>query len=151
MKFIVAIFCIAIIFSSCGKDKFTTEPQVRLKQVTNTRVAFTDGPEVQPRIIFEVTDGDGDLGLTDTSAARIYVKNLLTNKEDSFNFPTLDRVAQKDFKAEVEVGLYSLLGGTSLVRPRTDTLVFELYVRDLARHKSNVIVTSSDPVYFFTP
>ena len=72
--------------------------------------------------------------------------NKLTNRFDSFPFPNIKLSAQNNFKAEIEIEAnlnHNCNPGTNV----TDSLYYEIYVRDFARNKSNVI-TTSEPVYY---
>lgn len=100
-----------------------------------------------------LADAEGDLGFVPGSdTAKIYIKNLLTNKEDSMNFPDLSAAGKSNFKATIELGLLNVLGGRNLPtnqRPYVDTLHFEVYVTDFAKNKSNLVVTT-EPFYYFS-
>lgn len=135
-------------FSACKKDKFTTEPQISFQNFQPNNGSNRSSLNNQPYLVFEITDSQGDL---DVDTAKIFVRNTLTNKLDSFNFPDLKAARGKNFKGDVQVGLFTVMGGRNLPstqRPYVDTLSFEVYVTDLAKNKSNVIVAS--PFYYFT-
>ena len=64
-------------------------------------------------------------------------------------FPDLQTAGTSNFKADVIVSISKVLeckpipgGGL-----HTDTLYFDIYVRDFAKNKSNVI-TTGDPIFF---
>ena len=79
---------------------------------------------------------------------------MLTKKEDSIDFPDLRSVSKSNFKANIEVGLLSVLGGRDLPfsqRPYQDNLQFEIYVKDFAKNKSNVIVTDKPFIFYTLP
>lgn len=136
-------------FVACDKDEFTAAPQIKFKEFDPNQ--GSNLPNAAPSyLIFEVTDGDGDL---DTDSAKIVVKNTLTGVVDSMNlkFPDLGSALGKNFKGDVQVDLKSTMGGRSLPstqRPYVDTIGFEVYVVDKAKNKSNVII--AQPFYFFT-
>lgn len=152
MRYFIACALFAFVFSSCKKDNYTTAPQIAYISVNPNYVdgRVTNTPDA--RVNFEIRDGEGDIGLNagkDTSF--IYMRNLLTNDEDSLRlFPDLTTVTTKNFKAVISASL----GKVTKCKPRpgggyhTDTLYFEIYVRDFKRNKSNVIKTT-DPVLFY--
>ena len=147
------IALLSLIISSCSKDKFKNEPQIKFKSIKPDRVSsgITRDNLGIPELTVTVTDANGDLGFKagkDTSY--IFVKNLTTNKQDSFLLPDLSAATSKNFEADIAVTLFNVLGGSSRPRPKTDTLFFEIFVRDFAKNKSNVIV-SSDPLYYVSP
>ncbi|MEJ7627282.1 MAG: hypothetical protein WKF35_10490 [Ferruginibacter sp.] len=149
MRITFFIFILSLSFSSCQKDKFTSAPQISFKEFRPNQGNNRDGVTNQPYLVFEITDGDGDL---DTDSSKIFVRNTLTNKVDSsLRFPELGSSAGKNFKGEVQVGLFSVMAGRDLPstqRPYVDTLSFEVYVNDKAKNKSNVIIAG--PFYYFT-
>ncbi len=92
--------------------------------------------------------------LTNFGTLNKNVKNLTTSPFDidSLKFPVLNNIAQKDFNAEVSFDLSQargILRGTG-IRGRTDTLYFEVYVKDFAKNKSNVIKTDK-PFFLVNP
>ena len=149
MRISLLIISILVLFTSCKKDKYTTEPQITYKSVSANFTSIDLGAVI-PDITFTVTDLEGDLGLkagSDTSF--IYLRNVLTGKFDSLPFPDLKLSAGRRFEGEVTVSINKVLECKSLPSGalHTDTLYFEMYVRDFAKNKSNV-VTTGDPVYF---
>lgn len=133
-----------LFFSACKKDKYTTAPQIKYKSVS-PNFSNNDIQSVAPVITFSITDAEGDLGITDKDTARIFLKNLLTGKFDSLDFPDLRDISKADFKAEVLASVGKVLdcrpvpGGLVHI----DTLYYELYVEDFAKNKSNTIVTGA--------
>ena len=143
------IFTIAIfLLSACKKDKFTTAPQIEFKSISPDVV---DNTSATPILTIHITDAEGDLGINAKDTAFIYLKNLLTNTFDSLRFPDLQAVAKSNFKADVDIDITKVLRCKSLPgNPpplHTDILYFQVYVKDFAKNKSNVIVTDK-PVYY---
>jgi|GWRWMinimDraft_12_1066020.scaffolds.fasta_scaffold17936_2 hypothetical protein len=150
------LFTIAILFfTACKKDKYTTAPQIVFKSFNPDQASNYTTFNNQPVMILEITDAEGDLGnKSPTEVSKVFVKNLLTSKLDSIVFPDLSRISTSNFKAEIEVGLRSVLGGRNLPsnqRPYQDNLQFEVYVIDFAKNKSNVIITDKPFTYFTLP
>ncbi|MEO5967370.1 MAG: hypothetical protein ABIP69_03845 [Ferruginibacter sp.] len=156
MRYLSSIILLLVLIS-CNKDKFSDEPQLTFIKFDRTQASNLElGNEVPPHIYFELTDGNGDIGLIpgkDTS--KIYIKNLLTNKVDSsLLFPDLRTAGTKNFKGELKISLRSIMSGRDLptsARPYQDTIYFEIYVTDFAKNKSNVIVTDKPFVYSTLP
>jgi hypothetical protein len=143
----------SFILAGCGKDKFTNEPQIRFKSFSPNQASNYTQLGNQPLLIFEITDGDGDIGrIASQDTAKVYIRNTLTNKLDSLDFPVIGSGAGKNFKADVEVGLFTVMNGRipggALQPPYVDTIAFEFYVMDFAENKSNVILTT-EPFYFY--
>ncbi len=150
------LFAIAILFfTACKKDKYTTAPQIVFKSFNPAEASTYTRFDDQPIMVLEITDAEGDLGnISPTEISKVYIKNMLTNKEDSIDFPDLRSVSKSNFKANIEVGLFSVLGGRDLPfsqRPYQDTLKFEIYVKDFAKNKSNVILTDKQFIYYTLP
>lgn len=153
MRNTILIAVISLIVFGCKKDKFKTEPQITFKSIKPNFATsgITRGDPNIPAITVHVTDAEGDLGFKagkDTSL--IYIKNLTTDKLDSFLLPDLSSAAGKNFEADIQVSLFNVLGASSLPRPKVDTLYFEIYVTDFAKNKSNVII-SGDPLFYSSP
>jgi hypothetical protein len=143
------LFAIAILMlTACNKDKFTTTPQIGFKGLSHNAVDLSPSSAV-PVVTLSITDAEGDLGITATDTAFIYMKNLLTNDFDSLPFPDLQTAGKSKFQANIDVTIEKVLKCHSLPgNPlHTDTLYFEFYVKDFAKNKSNV-VTTPEPVYF---
>jgi len=155
MRYILSIILIALLITGCKKDKFTTVPQISFKSFSPD-VWFLGSPSRPgPQIIIQLTDAEGDFGFNNgKDTSYIYVKNLTTSPFDidSLKFPVLSNVAEKNFNAEVSFDLSQargILRGTG-IRGRTDTLYFEVYVKDFAKNKSNVIKTDK-PFFLVNP
>lgn len=153
MRYLVIIAFLCFLFWGCKKDKFTTEPQIAYKSLTPNVVDASLPFQVMPVLTLEVTDSEGDLGLTSKDTSRIYIKNLVTGKTDSsLVFPDISGVVKRNFQGDVAITIDSgtLLEGTTRPRPKTDTLFYEVYIKDFAKNKSNVIRTN-DPVFVIFP
>lgn len=155
MRKVFLLFLLAGVVG-CKKDSFTTEPQISFVKFDRNSGSNLDVSSNPPHIILEVTDKEGDLGLIPGSdTAKIYMKNLLTNRVDSsLTFPDLGTSAKKNFKGEVSISLFDIMGGRDLPvsqRPYTDTLFFEIYIKDFAKNKSNVLVTNQPFIYHTLP
>ena len=153
MRYILFFALIILGLLACKKDKFTTAPQISYKSLKPNSVSGIISPGGIPVLTLHVTDAEGDLSFVSGSdSAWIYVKNLLTNTRDSFQFPDLTGVTTSNFKFDVDIPLNSnnLIKGGPRPRPKTDTLYFEVYITDIAKNKSNVVVTQ-DPLYFIVP
>lgn len=151
-----SVLLLTVIVVACNKDKFTDEPQIEFIRFDSNVASNFSSFNNQPHIILNITDKNGDLGFKPGSdTAFIYLKNMLTGRVDSsLHLPDLGTGATRNFEAELSVGLFSVLGGRDLPasqRPYTDTLYFEVYVKDFAKHKSNVILTSEPFIYHTLP
>lgn len=158
MKQLLILIIVAVTISSCGKDKFKTEPQIEFISFTPNSVLFNanifgPGPVMKLRL----TDKEGDFGFSEgEDTSYVYVKNITIPpfKSDSFRFPSSTNIRRADLDAEILVDMLKtspVLGGSNpIIRPFVDTLFFEVYVRDFAGNKSNVIKTDK-PLFFIYP
>jgi hypothetical protein len=152
MRNTIIILLISLIAASCGKDKYTTAPQIKFKSVSPNRVSsgVIIGSDGIPLITISVTDAEGDLGFkTAKDTSYIYIRNLLVNRIDSFFLPDIQSVASKNFQADIRINTFDILRGSNRPRPKVDTIIYEMYVVDFNKHKSNIITT--DPIYYETP
>ena len=155
MRYTLLISIIVLFFSACKKDKYTTAPQIVFKSFNPAEGSNYNTYADEPKLVLEITDAEGDLGFNkgkDTS--KVYIKNMLTGKEDSLILPNLSAVSKSNFKATIDVGLITVMGGRSLPiaqRPYTDNLQFQVYVKDFAKNKSNVILTDKIFTYYTLP
>lgn len=148
MRYSLVLTMAILLLGACNKDKFTTVPQIKFKSISpDVVVSGTTSPD--PVLTIHITDAEGDIGITAKDTAFVYMKNLLTNDFDSLPFPDLQTALKSNFKADVDITTTrvfkckSLPGGAL----HTDTLYFEVYVKDFAKNKSNVIRTDK-PVYY---
>ncbi len=153
MRSIFILVLSIFIFSGCSKDKYTTAPQIIFKSI-NPAFAASDltnlFKESAPKLTIEITDAEGDVGfIAGKDTSRVFIKNLKSGNLDSFYLPDIRSAASKNFKADVIVNLFDALEcvNPGPVRPRTDTIFYEVYIRDFAKNKSNVIITEQ-PVYY---
>jgi len=150
----IMLFAVLVLgLAACKKDKYTTAPQIKLKDVSPNYAISGLGTtrDNAPKLTLEVTDAEGDLGfISGVDTSKIFIKNLKSNNVDSFLLPDIQTSAVKNFKADIIVSLYD---GLECIEPPvqwpvTDTLAFEVYIVDFAKNKSNVITTNDKPVYY---
>lgn len=162
MRYLIIAILGSAIFFSCKKSDGNSAPKIKFKSITPE--IFGGGSSatgIKPILIIEVSDDDGDLGFNEgKDTSYIFIKNLTvpTFKMDSFKFPTsLSQVPKSALKTyqSVEIDLNALGTGRGLayplptapVGPRRDTAFYEVYIKDFAKNKSNVIRTD-DPLVF---
>ena len=152
MRYTLLIVMLAMMLSACKKDKYTTAPQISYKSIKPDVISLNIPiPNQQiPVLTIKITDAEGDIGFIDhQDTSKLFIKNLLTGKTDStLLLPDISSAIIKNFQAEVGIKLSSniLIEGTTRPRPKTDTIYYEIYIKDFAKNKSNVIRTD-DPVY----
>lgn len=153
MKYLLAIIGISLLASGCNKGDFNTVPVITFKSIEPN--AFqTDNvtPLGHPMLTITLKDAEGDFGFNDGfDTSYVYVKNMFFTPalEDSFKFPTLSGIDRKNLSVDVSVDLKALALGSGLPGPNVDTIYFEVYVKDFAKNKSNVV--QAGPLYLVTP
>lgn len=153
MKYLLAIIGISLLALGCNKGDFNTVPVITFKSIEPN--AFqTDNvtPLGHPMLTITLKDAEGDFGFNDGfDTSYVYVKNMFFNPalEDSFKFPTLSGIDRKNLSVDVSVDLKALALGSGLPGPNVDTIYFEVYVKDFAKNKSNVV--QAGPLYLVTP
>ena len=154
MRNTIIIFIISLITVSCGKDKYTSVPQISFKSVSPDRVqsnAPINDPNM-PLITINVTDREGDFGDT----AYVYIQRIINGKlhyeVKEFAMPNINSIKTNNFQADIRINSFDVLRGdsTRTRRPKVDTLNFRIYITDFAKNKSNVIDTDK-PLYYVTP
>lgn len=150
MRYILIIAVIAFGFSGCKKDKYNTVPEITFKKIDPNTFSSTNlDPNAGPILTIKLTDAEGDFGFNDNhDTSYVYVKNLsiAPYKQDSLKFPVLTGIEKKNLNIELDVNLRGVLASSTRPLPHVDTLRFEVYVKDFAKHKSNVII--AEPVYY---
>lgn len=159
MRYTIIIFIISLIAVSCGKDKYTSAPQIKYKSISpNTvfRGVIIGSPQI-PVITINITDAEGDLSfVTGKDSAYVVIKSIINNivysKIDSFKMPDIGSITNKNFQADIRINIFDFLRGSLPSPPRgmADTLYYEIFVVDNAKNKSNVI-TTGDPIFYVTP
>jgi hypothetical protein len=151
MRYTILIALLVVTFVACKKDKFTTVPQIKFKSIKpDVWPGSNLNPNEGPILTIGLTDAEGDFGFQDNKdTSYVYVKNISIApfKLDSLKFPVLTAIDRKNLNVDVSVNLRSVLAQSNRPRPKVDTLYFEVYVKDFAKNKSNVIKTDK-PLFF---
>lgn len=153
MRYSLLFTVVILIFAACKKDKYTTAPQITYESIDPNTVLLNLPFQQMPVLTINLTDAEGDVGLKGTDTARLYITNLLTGEIDStLILPDILTSAGKNFQGDVRITLNSnvLIKGSTRPAPKTDTVYYEVYLKDFAKNKSNTIRTN-DPVYLISP
>lgn len=137
-KILVTLFILGVL-SGCGKDKYTSKPQLTYKGVNTKELNRNQ----TLRFTLEVTDAEGDL--QDSIWVEEVVRNCsVSGFKSQYKMP--DFTAVKNFKGEIEV-CYSF--GTGLECPpivdpgrcqgRNDSAYFRFWVQDKEKNVSDTI------------
>ncbi|NOU37332.1 MAG: hypothetical protein HOO89_01360 [Ferruginibacter sp.] len=155
MRYILLTIVVFLGFVSCKKNNGNSAPEIKFKKIASP--IFSSDPNALPLLTIEVKDAEGDLGfLENKDTSYIYIKNLTVPpfKIDSFKFPKeINGITKSNFKALVDIDIENKGapgGGRGVLATNggaRDTLYFEVYVKDFAKNKSNVIKTD-DPLLY---
>lgn len=163
MKYLIFTISLAAFFYSCKKSDGNSAPEIKFKKITSP-ISNTISSVNKPILTISVKDADGDFGFKDgADTSYVYIKNVsfAPFKLDSFKFPSnlaAANIINNWVDAEIVInnsgngnGSNIFYGSPSTVpRPKTDTLYFEVYMKDFKKNKSNLIRTA-DPLLFITP
>lgn len=139
--FSLTVFCFGLLVAAgCGKDQFTTAPQLEFKEAEN----YTVPRGGLIKFTLQVTDKEGDL--TDS----IFIATKTTrctpsNRQLRYLMPAFPITANS--KAEIEITFvngqfvpgYVALPGPACGRP--DTTTFYFWIRDKAKNVSDTVQT----------
>jgi len=149
MRYAFLITILSLLFITCKKDSTDSAPVITYKSISpNSAHSSTPvGDQSLPVLTIHIKDAEGDLGfISGKDTSFIFIKNILTGNQDSLQFPDLSGTA-KNFEGDVLIPLSSVLISDGAP---TDTLYFQVYIKDFARQSSDTIITP-DPVYYYTP
>jgi hypothetical protein len=151
MRYTIILIIISLFAVSCGKDKYTTNPQISFKSVKPNvlRSDVATNFQVIPILTLTVTDAEGDLGFIEgKDTAYVFIKSLINNSVDSMIMPNIESLVGKNYQADLLIT--PPFKRSTRPSPKVDTLYYEIYIKDFAKNKSNVI-TTTDPVYYIIP
>jgi hypothetical protein len=163
MRYLFLFICLCVVALSCKKSGESTPPKIKFKSITSeikANVTTTSPLFIKPILTIQVTDDEGDFGFKEgKDTSYIYIKNIsiTPNRIDSFKFPEiLAKLPTTTFRnyVDVEIDLNGNPGnGNALVlaipssNSTRDSLYYEVYVKDFAKNKSNIIKTENPLVF----
>ena len=139
-KILLTIIALGFL-TACGKDKYTTKPQLKFKNA-NTKVLNRNQ---QLRFTLEVTDSEGDIQDT------LWVQEVVRNCP-SAGFTTKYKVPEftgtTNFNGEIDICYaYGINLGCPAIGPtctnnRNDSATFRFWIKDKAKNVSDTISSS---------
>jgi len=152
MQFLILLILTGSIVSCISRPDFPIEPVLEFVSMDKNQMVQNSFNTDSIRITFSFTDGDGDLG--DQDSLNIFIRD---NRDQyiaaQYRLPELPpEGASRGVRGEITVTIYTTCcifpDGTppceaSLQYP-TDTLQYEIFMKDRAGHISNTIKT--DPI-----
>lgn len=143
---------ITSLVSCVSRPDFPIEPVIEFVSMENNQMVQNSFNTDSIRVTFSFTDGDGDLG--DQDSLNIFIRDnrdqFIASKYRLPEFPP--EGAQRGVRGEITVTIYTTCciypDGTPPCEPSlqypTDTLRYDIFIRDRAGHFSNTIQT--DPI-----
>lgn len=136
-----------VLLCACGKDRFTSRPQLTFKKVNSYTIPRGGLMTFQ----LEFTDKEGDLGDS------IFIQTITTrcnasNRRISYRLPAFP--ASSKAKGEIEINFVNgqfLPGFVALPSPacgRPDTTTFRFWIRDKANNVSDTVQTDRPLIIF---
>jgi hypothetical protein len=151
MKILVVLAVLAVVASSCDKDKFQTKPTVTLKGISGDFV-----PQNGSLVIdLEVTDKEGDVQDSVIIIKRRLNKRVVTTIRDTIRYtiplfpftPKTQVQVTLDYQAILSALNPPTIPGSNPPQRELDTLQLRIAVRDRAGNTSDTIETQN--IYVF--
>lgn len=142
MKTKILLGLMAVIFlAACSKDKYTTKPQLKFKEVNNRVLQRNQ----TLRFTLEVTDAEGDL-MDSLWVQKVEPKCANSNFTAKYKMPTFTSV--KNFKGDIEIcyAYGNNLGCPVISGPacaRNDTATFRFWIKDKGGNRSDTVSSST--------
>ena len=134
---------------ACNKDKFQTVPQIQFLSLNPTAWSRANtNLDAGPKLSIRLTDAEGDFGGSGNLRSYIYLRDTASsiNRIDSFAFPDIPVTNQKNMDIQLDFRMIDVLRPASITG--FDTFYFQVYVKDFANNKSNVLAV---PPIVLTP
>ncbi len=128
---------IALFINSCNRQSpFPKEPKILSVTLNKTFINTGDDTDTL-KIIFEFTDGDGDVGRPENDTIPdVFITDNRTEFTYEYRLPLVDQLrAQRGIKATAVIDIIGIIS----CRPfrNTDTTTFSIQIRDRAGNLSN--------------
>jgi hypothetical protein len=154
LLYVLIGFYIGLNYSCSDDTVFPVEPEIEFISQSKNVLLQDIVPDTDSiLIVIKFRDGDADFGFSNTDTSRVYLRDSRTNLEQSFRIPDIQASGTKGIEGEITIKTGSLCciypDGDIPCSLRTDyardTMIYEIYVTDLAGNQSNVV--SSDAIY----
>ncbi len=140
-----------VAFATCIRPPdYPIEPQITFVGMTKTTMRQGFGSEDSVYYTLSFTDGDGDLGgISGKDSLNVFITDRRSNKpvEQTFRIPFVPEAGAKNgISGEIRFLMFttcclSLEPCIATPSRPTDTLSYDIYIKDRAGHKSNVVQT----------
>lgn len=142
VKVIVAVGIISLInMGGCiTPPEYDIVPEITFQTIDKTNAKAGEDSLI---VSFTFTDGDGDLGVSDTqSTINAWLIDNRTNFPYTYQIPFIPQKGTSNaISGTIHITVSPLTISCRPDHPIRDTLSYSIYIRDRAEHKSNVITT----------
>jgi hypothetical protein len=142
MRFLTGLSLLILLLASCNKEtKYSNIPKISFLSISPSVVQA--GGDSIVKIKFDFEDGDGNIGF---GSENIFVKDSRDTSQIRFVIPTIPSKFNPEnglkgiIQIQYEAAFLLLRSDTSHLE--TDTLHWEIYMKDEAGNVSNIISTS---------
>ncbi|MBP6456224.1 MAG: hypothetical protein KA275_05785 [Chitinophagaceae bacterium] len=151
-KGIAIFFTIFISMIACQKTS-TKSPIPKISFTSLTPNEVIAGKESKIYLRFDFEDGDGDLSFDPVDSNNIYIKDLRDSVYVPYKFPIIppednpEKGLAGECIIELNAAFFNIRSDSFHQVEGKDTTMFEFYMEDKAKNKSNV--EKSSPLYLF--
>ena len=144
--FFVAFALIVIGFATCIRPPdYPIIPRIAFVRMTKNTLKQGNTSSDSLRLTLSFEDGDGDIGSSDSLNVFLTDTRQSGATPESFRMPFVpEQGAKNGISGEISLLLYTtccLPGCGSQLNKPVDSLFYNIYIKDRAEHKSNVIRT----------
>lgn len=149
----IIILSIIILNGCASPPDYPIEPVITYKSMTKNHLKQSAFNIDSLSITFSFTDGDGDIGTNDSTLSLFVIDTRDGNEFSKYKLPYVsEQGTSNGISGEVQFVIYTTCcyypNGAPPCKPSTihptDTVIYNIYMKDRAGHKSNIIKT--DPI-----
>jgi hypothetical protein len=148
MKNIIYLLLVGIIFGCvmCLRPPdYPIIPNIGFVRMSKNTMKQGDGLNDSLRLILSFEDGDGDIGSNDSINVFLFDTRQPNATPEIARMPFVPEAGAKNgISGEISLLVYTtccLPSCNSFLNKATDSLFFDVYIKDRAGHKSNVVRT----------
>jgi len=148
-------FILVVIFSCTKPPDYPIEPVIKFERFSRNTMLQGDSNNDSLVITFSFTDGDGDLGYSDSIPDIFVTDARIPYPLDPFKLPVVPvQGVGNGISGEISILVYNTCclfdafpacstDPAAIAEKPIDTLTFEIYIKDRAGHESNRILTDN--------
>jgi hypothetical protein len=142
----VLLATVVIGFTMCLRPPdYPIIPRIEFLRMSKNTMKQGNGPSDSLRLYFTFEDGDGDIGSTDSLNIFLTDTRQANAAAEPFRMPFVpEQGAKNGISGEISLLVYTtccLPTCNSFLNKATDSLFYDVYIKDRAGNKSNVVRT----------